>query len=132
MFKRALIIHIVIAAPAEGPSILPPPIAFTCISKSFISISVIFLITDAALNTESFAIDPAVSLNLTVPAPSFFAGNTVASISIVDPMNPLTPSPYTCPTSFPLFLSNISYGVKRPMDKTSSTSRFDITTFSIS
>ena len=86
-------IQIVIAAPAEGPSICPPPITFTCISYSLISLSVIFLITDAALNTESFAIEPAVSLNLIVPAPFFLAWNTVASISIVEPRNPLTPKP---------------------------------------
>ena len=50
---------------------------------------------DAALNTESFAIDPAVSLNFIVPCPFFLALNTVDSISIVEPRNPLTPNPYT-------------------------------------
>lgn len=32
LFNKALIIHIVIAAPADGPSIFPPPIALTCTS----------------------------------------------------------------------------------------------------
>ncbi|MNI25148.1 hypothetical protein D3C73_787870 [compost metagenome] len=67
-----------------------------------------FLITDAALNTESLAIDPAVSLNLIEPVPFSFAGYTVASISRVEPKNPETPSPYTCPTSLSVFLSNLS------------------------
>ena len=86
------------------------------------SLSVIFLITDAALYTESLAIDPAVSLNLTVPAPFFFAGNTALSMLIVDPKNPLTPNPYIFPISLLSKSSNLSNGIYLPIDITSSKS----------
>ena len=62
------------------------------------------------------------SLNLIVPWPFFLAGNTVDSISIVEPKNPLTPNPYTWPTSYLSKLSNLSNGEYLPIEITSSTS----------
>jgi hypothetical protein len=55
--------------------------------------------TDAALNTESFVMLPAVSLNLMVPLPASRAGNATASNSITEPRKPATPRPKTFPTS---------------------------------
>ena len=55
--------------------------------------------TDAALNTESFAILPAVSLKRTVPFPFSAAGKATASISMIEPRKPATPRPNTLPTA---------------------------------
>jgi len=64
---------------------LPPPITLTCRSKSLGSRPLIARTTDAALNTESRDIEPAVSLKRTVPLRGSRAGNAAASISMIEP-----------------------------------------------
>jgi len=76
----------------EGPSMLPPPITLTCRSKSLGSRPLIARTTDAALNTESRDIEPAVSLKRTVPLRGSRAGNAAASISMIEPTYCSTPS----------------------------------------
>ena len=74
-----------IARPAEGPSMLPPPTTLMCRSNPAGSMPASARSTLVALKTESFAIEPAVSLKRTVPLPGCERGNATASISMMLP-----------------------------------------------
>ena len=64
---------------------LPPPTTLMCRSKSAVSTPESARNTLVALNTESLAIEPAVSLKRIVPLPGCEAGNATASISMMLP-----------------------------------------------